>query len=197
MSYITLKEAAEYTGKSIHTLRKIIKNPDIKIKKEYRSGQSILLIRKQDLDNRYKDDITKSDTPEITTDQPLTNNHNHEVTNQINNMVNNHNYTADSDYTLAEKQEQNTVMINGQDMVTLIKKQLEEKDIQLKEKDLQLERKDEQIAGLIKSREHADIMLNEAQKQLFLLQAGIQNKSKTEEKKGLWSRLFKNKNKQA
>jgi excisionase family DNA binding protein len=78
-------------------------------------------------------------------------------------------------------------------------KLLDEKDSQIQFLKGQIEEKNNQINNLIKSREHADIMLNDAQKQIFLLQAGtvadpdedIVIEQSENPKKGIFSRLFR------
>jgi len=54
MEYVTLKEASKLTGKSVHTIRKLIKTKGIATKKELRGKRPYLLISKSDLSSHYK-----------------------------------------------------------------------------------------------------------------------------------------------
>ena len=104
---------------------------------------------------------------------------------------------SDSEQTVQHEQ-QNTVTKQAQPS-DYLDKLLDEKDNQILFLKQQIEEKNSQINNLIKSREHADIMLNDAQKQIFLLQSGrveeseatVPEETQKKEKKGFFSTLFR------
>lgn len=168
--YITVKEFAEIAGVSIQSIYKRLSKENNPLTPYFKEADGKKLLQKAALWEVYN-----LDQPEdAAADQPAE--HKKEAA-----------AAADQEETAVKEPEK----IDHTDrFITLLEKQLQEKDRQLQEKDQQINAKDKQIESLLQRLEEANKLIDQQQQLAAIEKKDVLQIEDQEKKKGLFAKLF-------
>ena len=172
--YITVKEFAEIAGVTIQSIYKRLSKENNPLNPYFKEIDGKKLLHKAALREVYDLDLPE----ELEKDQPADPEKEAAA-------------AADPTEVAAATPEKND---HADRLITLLEKQLEEKDRQLQEKDLQINAKDKQIESLLQRLEEANKLIDQ-QQQLAAIEKKevlqLEDPEEKEKKKSLLQRIFK------
>lgn len=164
--YITVKEFAEIAGVSIQSIYKRLSKENNPLNPYFKEADGKKLLQKAALWEVYNLDQPE----EAAADQPAE-------------------HKKETD--IAADQPAEPEKIDHTDrFITLLEKQLQEKDRQLQEKDQQINAKDKQIESLLQRLEEANKLIDQQQQLAAIEKKDVLQLEDQEKKKGLFAKIF-------